>query len=159
MKGKIFNAQEVQVIRDYYGTKKAKRSGVLLINHIYEGLLVLDALEAPFICYQAFCLHPIVQNNINIDLSWSSALGLAREYALKANSYLCRLENDWVKTIDDVYKIVGDMSSECKLMLLADKYQNRKDFNLYHAESHARAKELSQYFDLWLKFLKSKLLK
>lgn len=38
-------------------------------------------------------------------------------------------------------------------MLIADKVQNRKDFITYHRETHARSKELGQYFQLWLNAL------
>lgn len=34
-------------------------------------------------------------------------------------------------------------------MLVADKVQNYKDFSLYHADTHPRAKELERYFQNW----------
>jgi hypothetical protein len=35
-------------------------------------------------------------------------------------------------------------------MLIADKGQNRKDFELHHARTHPRAAELRSYFANWL---------
>ena len=35
--------KELPLIERYYGTRTAKRSGVPLINHIHEGLAVLEA--------------------------------------------------------------------------------------------------------------------
>ena len=35
-------------------------------------------------------------------------------------------------------------------MLLADKIQNRKDFERYHKGTHQRSAELEQYFKNWL---------
>jgi hypothetical protein len=149
--------RELQLIKDFYGDGKAIRSGVPFINHIYEGVMILEVLGASLDAMKAFCLHPIIQNGeekkLNLDLSWSSGLALAQEYEQKANAYLCRIENDWVKTISDVQKVVGNMSEQCRLMLLADKYQNRKDFVIYHQATHPRSKQLTEYFNLWIKFL------
>ena len=38
-------------------------------------------------------------------------------------------------------------------MLIADKIQNRKDFELYHKETHPRSAELDKYFRNWLQKL------
>ena len=42
---------------------------------------------------------------------------------------------------------------ELRAMLIADKVQNKKDFQLYHQGTHERSKELSEYFDDWLELL------
>jgi hypothetical protein len=34
-------------------------------------------------------------------------------------------------------------------MLIADKIQNRKDFDLYHKGKHERSEELDEYFKNW----------
>lgn len=146
---------EYLIIKGYYGERCAVRSGVKLINHIEEGLAILDTIQASDIAKRAFCLHPITQNEIDIDLSWSNAYSLACEYRDVANSYLCRPENDWITTIGDVHKQVPSMSKDCVDMLLADKIQNRKDFRLYHQGTHERSEELTEYFDLWIKYLYS----
>ena len=147
--------EELETIKQVYGEQKATRSQIPLINHIYEGLLILDVLDASDKAKRAFCIHPIVQNNQLVDVSWSDALELAIEYKEKANSYLCNPVTDWVKTIDDIKKCVGGMSQDCRLMLIADKYQNRKDFNIYHKATHQRSQQLSAYFDLWIEYLEN----
>ena len=38
-------------------------------------------------------------------------------------------------------------------MLIADKIQNRKDFQLYHLGTHTRSEQLDQYFKNWLEKL------
>ena len=151
----IIESKELKVIKDFYKEATAKRSGLPLMNHIHEGIMILKALDASDLAIKAFCIHPIVQNNIKIDLSWSSALLLAQEYSKKANSYLCRSENDWIRTVKDLDKVVGNMSEDCRLMLLADKYQNQKDFRIHHLPSHKRSEHLERYFNLWIDYLKS----
>lgn len=138
--------REYEVISQFYGTRKAARSQVPLINHIDEGLELLDS----DLLKRAFCLHPLVQNEEPLDLSWSEALPLAQEYARKANAYLCRPETDYVKTSEQLLALTGSLGSEVASMLLADKTQNQRDFNKYHKDSHPRSQQLTEYFDLWI---------
>jgi hypothetical protein len=145
---------EYEVIQQFYGDRRASRSGVLLMSHLDEGLQLLEISLASELAKKAFCLHPIVQNHEDVDCTWSEAYPLAVEYGAKANAYLCRLDTDYVQSIEDVYARVGHMSRDCAAMLVADKVQNRKDFLTYHP-LHARAKQLSKYFDLWLDYLGS----
>jgi len=35
-------------------------------------------------------------------------------------------------------------------MLISDKIQNRKDFEIYHLGKHERSSQLDQYFKNWL---------
>ena len=69
------------------------------------------------------------------------------EYRSVANEYLSQRE---IKSIDEIrlspLKDVNDM-------LIADKVQNYKDFEIYHKSTHARSKELDQYFKNWLRKL------
>ena len=150
---------EYLIIKGYYNDQRAKRSNVFLINHIEEGLSILDTILGSDLSKKAFCLHPIVQNNVEhelgLNLTWSEAYPLACEYRDLANHYLCKLETDWIQTLDDIKKHFKEkpMSKDCCDMLLADKIQNRKDFRLYHLGKHERSKELEQYFDLWIEYL------
>lgn len=143
-------SRELLVIEEFYGDQRANRSGVLKINHIHEGLAILDALNASDLAKKAFCLHPIVQNSEPVDVSWSDSFDLAVEYRDRANSYLCRPETDYIQTMDDLVSVVGSMSDDCVMMLYADKVQNRKDFRLFHQGAHPRSDELTFYFDLWI---------
>lgn len=156
----IFNSPEYEVISKFYNTRRAKRSNVPLMNHIDEGIKLLDERHASVKSMLAFCLHPIVQNDEGIDVSWSEAYQLAVEYKIKANSYLCRPNTDHVEQVKDVERLVGKMkinclpmSRDCALMLIADKLQNQKDFIRYHRGSHARSTQLDKYFNLWLAYL------
>lgn len=148
----ITDSWEYRAIARFYDGASANRSGVPLMNHIDEGLAILDELGASDVAKRAFCLHPIVQNDEPIDLSWSTCVGIAEEYRDRANAYLCRADTDYVKTVRQVRNRVGKMSNDCRLMLIADKRQNRKDFEIYHGD-HPRAEQLARYFDLWLAFL------
>ena len=141
-----------KLIKDYYGNKTTERSGVKLINHIDEGLDILDDIGASQEVKDAYCLHPLLQSdqefNKNIDLDYSGistkSLILAVEYRRVANSYLSTMK------IDD---FVGFTNNEIKQMLYADKIQNEKDFRIYHEGTHPRSKELREYFNNWLNIL------
>ena len=149
----------LRAIRAFYDDRRAERSRVLLMHHVEEGLAILDALDARIVAKQAFCLHPLVQMDDDLARSFSSggaldgvrveplALAIALEYRRCANAHLSMhapetLERISLAPFDDV-----------KLMLIADKVQNRRDFERHHAQTHARAAELAAYFARWLAFL------
>ena len=143
-------------IRDFYEDKRAERSGVPYMNHINEGLLILDAINSSVHAKQAFCIHPIFQDDSAFATAFSPdsviqryevdgyAIALAVEYRAIANAYL---SHHSVKGIDGLkLSPLADIQD----MLIADKIQNRKDFLIHHADSHPRARELSLYFQNWL---------
>jgi len=139
-------------IKSHYGDDVAKRSQVPLINHIIEGLYVLDVIDADFITKAAYCLHPILQSDkdfvshkVNtIPASLIDAAILAMEYRRVANSYLSR---------NKISYFVGFSCIEVKQMLIADKVQNYKDFLTYHKATHERSQELDEYFNNWFNLL------
>ena len=144
-----------KMIKKVYGNRCAKRSGVPLINHINEGMIILEAIGADTISKQAFCLHPIVQNDIDllsnidmfsVDVNFYVAI-LAMEYRDVANEYLSQ---HYVNTHDAIR-----LSSieHVNHMLIADKVQNRKDFELYHKGKHLKSDILDSYFKNWLRVL------
>ena len=141
-----------KLIEEYYGDKTTKRSGVRLMNHIDEGLEILDNIGATDIVKDAYCLHPILQsdedfnNNLKMDYKGIDieSILLAIEYRRVANSYLSTMTMD---------SFVGFTNEEIKQMLYADKVQNEKDFKIYHEGTHPRSKELREYFDNWLNVL------
>lgn len=160
-----------RLVSHFYGNRKAKRSQVLLINHIWEGIKILRALKAPKIAWQAFCLHPLVQADKDLatfedslnryraarassegvtryDVINPNALAFAMEYRHVANEYLSR------RTIVNTKEIRLSTLKTVNQMLIADKVQNKRDFDKYHKGTHPRSAELSQYFDNWLKRLK-----
>lgn len=146
-------AKEYAVINAFYNSRRALRSQLLLMRHIDDGLHILQLIGASDLSKAAFCLHPIVQNSEAVNVSWSSAYQLACEYRDKANAYLCRPDTDWVTTPEDVRSVVGNMSDDCRAMLIADKRQNYGDFIAAHFGKHARSEQLDRYFRLWLSFL------
>lgn len=151
-----------EIIKNFYGEQRAKRSGVLLMNHIEEGLAILDALKASDDVKSAFCIHPIVQN---LEDGWeelpvsTNVMYLANQYRLYANAYLCKPENDYIECFSQLPEhfvskgLYEPMDSDVALMLYADKVQNRKDFRLYHKGVHERSGQLEAYFDIWIDYL------
>lgn len=147
-----------QAVKEFYGDNTAKRSGVPLMNHIVEGMAILSLLDADDATVEAYCLHPLLQNYADLVKFYkevkaeSLVMLLTMEYRNKANSYLCYDKTDNI-TVDDLPRVVGKMLPEVRLMLIADKIQNQKDFLKYHLGTHARSKELQNYFENWIKHL------
>jgi hypothetical protein len=61
--------KQYEMIKAYYGDRKAKRSGTPLIQHIDDGLVILDAIGAAYCARAAYCLHPIFQELTRIVLA------------------------------------------------------------------------------------------
>lgn len=143
-----------QQIKNFYGIRKAKRSGIPYMNHIYEGLIILDRIGASLAAKQAFCMHPILQCDVDFAENAKYVTGepyiliLTTEYRSVANEYLSKnkLSYDYQVRLSPL-KDVNDM-------LIADKAQNLKDFVLYHIKTHDRSYELTDYFSRWLRVLK-----
>ena len=148
----MFN--EDQIISNFYGNKIANRSGVRLMNHIDEGLRILEKIGASEIAKRAYCLHPILQSDKEISENYNLLKNIDNqvvialvEYRSVANEYLSRKK---INSIDDIrLSPLSDVND----MLIADKVQNKKDFELYHKRKHERSDELTKYFDNWLKRL------
>lgn len=145
-----------ELIVEHYALQCAKRSRVPLINHIDEGLVILNALGESQRAKDAFCIHPMLQHDRDLSANWkevadacdSETIMLAMEYRSVANEFLSD-------------KVVGADYTDIRLspipavnnMLIADKVQNRKDFELYHLGIHDRSDELNRYFQIWLQRL------
>ena len=156
----IKDTLEYAAISEYYGDKTAERSGVPLINHIDEGLTLLDNIGATEEAKRAYCLHPIFQSNDDLAANKDTAykydsyiILLTMEYRKSANSYLCSPKTDSWTTIDDLKTHVGPLLPEVRHMLVADKTQNYKDFMIHHYAMHKRSTQLFSYFNLWLNYL------
>lgn len=144
---------EYHLISQYYGDRRAARSGVLLMNHINEGDYILWSLDASILTRKAFFLHPMFQNDVDMKANMDVlefinadpyALILAMEYRNIANQYLSH------RKITSVKEIALSPIPEVNTMLMADKIQNYKDFILYHRGKHPRSDELVEYFENWL---------
>lgn len=156
------NATEYKLIAREYGAQRAARSGVLLIDHINQGLDIMDLFGASVSAKQAFCLHPLVQKFTDLEANLSKicreellnprSLILAIEYRNRANAYLCTLVNDAYSVLA-LKEMVGDLLPEVRWMLIADKIQNNKDFMLHHYGVHERSAQLATYFANWFGIL------
>lgn len=150
-----FPAMEFALISQYYGDKKAKRSGVRYINHITEGLCILENINAPLLSKKIFAVHPLVQSDNDLLFNLSNyhlgaldyrVLLLAMEYRNTANNHLSDSEGLLqLSCVEDV-----------NYALLADKVQNQKDFRQYH-QDHERYEDLRVYFKRWIGRLLSRL--
>lgn len=155
LENNIFMSPEFVLIDMEYKDKTAKRSGVPLINHIKEGIDILEKRGASLTTIKAYCLHPLIQSDIDLAKNAEKiarlvdpyALLLATEYRKTANAYLSQ------RTIGSLDDIELSPLPEVNEMLVADKIQNYKDFLIYHQKTHARSKELNEYFQNWLKKL------
>lgn len=144
---------EYQLIEEFYGDSVAKRSRVPMINHIHEGLVVLDEIEASEFAKRAFCIHPLIQADVDLENNYDilvgcdpHAIALAMEYRSVANEYLSQ-------KVGTGHEIRLSPLGEVNDMLIADKVQNRKDFETYHKGTHPRSDELELYFAQWLEVL------
>lgn len=153
------NNKHYAAICRFYGDKRAERSQVLLISHIDEGLALLDDIGAPERAKEAYCLHPLIQDDGALlgALAAGSMFAeaqpdpvvvlLAMEYRRVANDYLahhCEGEDD---------PIALSCVDEVNQMLIADKVQNRKDFERFHRGTHKNSDTLQLYFANWLRRL------
>jgi len=150
---------EYQAIQRMYGERRSQRFGLPLMNHINEGLRILDHIGASAIEMRAWCLHPLVQDDLDLRNTLADptrvagadpmALVLAMEYRRVANASLSR------QGIELPDQIVLSSLASVNTMLIADKVQNRKDF-LLHAGQHfsqERMDELRRYFQCWIERL------
>ena len=162
MSNPIQSTVEYGLITQYYGDTKTTRSGVPLMNHIDEGLTILENLGASALAARAYCLHPIFQGDDDLRSNYlvardidPLAILLVMEYRKCANAYLCKPHtDDW--TQDDIQQFVGPLLPEVRDMLIADKMQNRKDFLEYHYGTHPRSEQLNRYFNNWIVYLEQK---
>lgn len=147
-----FDTPEYQRIEKIYGNGKAQRTQMFFMNHIDEGIIILQKLNKSAAAKAGFCLHPLTQmdkelsENLHILAKEADPyyLSLSLEYRNIANQYLSRRS---IQSLDD---IVLSPIVEVNDMLIADKIQNYKDFLLYHKGTHPRTNELDAYFNNWL---------
>lgn len=164
---------EYGAIAEHYGARRAERSGVPLINHIREGIVIIAALgrhlpdgkwfnDLP--ATAGYCLHPLFQNDENLvklgqryahstGLPPAGPVMLAMEYRWRANNWLS--DKVWGPANGPQMTDRPDAGNlpEVRAMLIADKVQNYKDFLLHHKGTHARSDWLDLYFRTWLEHL------
>lgn len=158
--------QAMQLTEEWYGGRTAKRSGVPLINHIKEGVIVLRYYGASDEAIAAFILHPLFQadedlaSNLTVLHALDSiVVAHIMEYRNIANASLSSIVEytnsdhnfNWEVKLKRQIKISPIM--QVNLMLIADKVQNYKDFIIHHKGTHPRSEELDYYFIKWLEAL------
>ena len=143
--------KEYEIISSFYANQKTKRSRTYLMNHIDEGFYILNKINASEFTKKAFCLHPLIQSDKNLSENYlkfkeieNHVIILLFEYRNIANQYLSN------RRIYSLEEINLSPLKEVNDMLIADKIQNKKDFEIYHKSTHKRSQELSQYFNNWL---------
>jgi hypothetical protein len=148
-----------RLISNIYKDIRTKRSGIYLMNHIDEGLYILNKIGVSVITKDAYCLHPILQSDESLSENYlsdkllvnpfndfeihPSAFILAMEYRRVANNYLSQ------RNISNINDIELSILPEVNQMLISDKIQNRKDFEMYHIDTNPRTNELQKYFKNW----------
>lgn len=159
------NTPGYQMIKEFYGDRRAERSGVLLINHINEGIEILNRYGADDTVKEAYAAHPLFQSNDDLRDNFFLANKLdplvvlyIMEYRNIANGFLSNQvgtgPNAWGRVEEYARKpLMLSPVVPVNVMLVADKVQNRKDFLKYHQATHARSRELDFYFNLWLSAL------
>lgn len=149
---------EYALVRDFYGDKVTDRTGAHMINHVDEGIWILQRLGAADTVIRAYILHPLVQGDAELAAFWENGLDsklhnnprvmqLALEYRNIANAHL-----SWHPPPSESPFSASPLR-EVNQMLVADKVQNRKDFELYHLGLHPRSARLAAYFEEWLEKL------
>ncbi|MCE9580578.1 MAG: hypothetical protein K8W52_46085 [Deltaproteobacteria bacterium] len=147
---------EYRAIAAHYGERVARRSGVRLMQHIDEGLVILRALGADDVTQRAWCLHPLAQTPAMLDDACAAlddasddgeVRALALAYRRTANAALS------TRPLASAAEIALPGDRAIAQLLIADKVQNRKDFLRHHRATHPRGDELDRYFRLWLERL------
>lgn len=143
----------LEFVERRWGTLNAKRSGTPYMKHIYQGLAILEQLKADNNTKTAYALHGMFQSNDDLVKTYkelseveyrAEEIILVMEYRHVANSYL-----SYMPVPDSID--LGPFN-EVKLMLIADKVQNRFEFELNH-NKHENADRLATYFTHWLSVL------
>ena len=160
------------LIYEYFKDKKTSK-GVLYMNHIDEGIKILEELKADKLTIEAYILHPFIQcvnlkgadskiimtqeemekylNIYEIEPEIVAKLFLYRKFA---NAYLCRPETDNMVFKQVKFLLIRLCNYQDIIkMLIADKIQNYKDFLKHRKNDHPRSEELNYYFNMWLKVL------
>lgn len=161
-----------KAIQELYGDQCALRSGVPYLNHIVEGVAILHHIGAHTHTHaqraiDAYCIHPLVQN----DAALMDALDgadhptadnlcprpwLIAKHAIPLTSLLVAMEyrrvaNSYLPSGSEIH-LQQTPVADVRMMLIADKVQNRKDFQRHNA-TLAHADRLHIYFLTWMAVL------
>lgn len=148
-----------QQISRYYGAAKTRRTRLPLINHIVEGVVLIHQLGGSPGVADAFCWHPLIQS----DATYVDALTeIRRYYNLNTNGQVLvnvlgyrDAANRWLRgSVSEDNQPKQHPLADVNIMLMADKIQNRKDFENNEAQFTAEhVSSLHYYFDSWFSVL------
>jgi len=93
MRPPIGSSREYIAIQRWYGERTAARSGVPLIRHIDEALVILARIDASDAAARAFCVHPLVQADSDL-ASNAARIAEATELARYFELWFARLAID-----------------------------------------------------------------
>ena len=84
-----------KLITAFYGDRCAERSGVPLMNHINEGIIILERIGAGITVQEAFATHPLFQSDTDLSKNFGlvaeldqTVVALTFEYRNIANRFL-----------------------------------------------------------------------
>lgn len=160
----VKSSVEYEIINTMYCDLKAKRTGLPYMRHIDQGLVILEAMNAPPRTLRAWCVHPVFQLDDFFPplmeegakgarllqmLSWQT-VALAMEYRAVANAFLTKPRR-WQPDFPHLSPV-----AEVNMMLCADKLQNERDArnHLYGKIPHEERRHLEEYFHRWFSVLK-----
>jgi hypothetical protein len=137
---------EYEKIYEYYGDRRANRSGVRLMDHVEQGTRLLQTMGAGRDRISAFYLHPIFQDAEAYAAfvpqghdPW--VLMLATDYRYVANAYLPKHPSQ-IPQASELWRV--------NQMLIADKVHNRWQFEKYLRGKIPNSDRLDEYFAQWL---------
>lgn len=146
--------REYKIIEDYY-KDKYHSNGVSFMKHIDEGLAIMKWMGTSESAKKSFCLHPIYQSEKSIKDFGIKDLS---DNKLKLDSNIITNVLEF-RRIDNLYtndmriSSPGDIKistlDEVNQMLIADKIQNRKEFENYYDGNE----DFSMYLINWFRKL------
>lgn len=148
-----------QRISRHYGATAAQRTKLPWINHIVEGVVLIHQLGGRIGAADAFCWHPLIQSDTTY---LETLVEMRRHYNLNTNGEVLvnvlgyrDAANRWLRgVVNKDNQPKKHPLESVNVMLMADKIQNRKDFEanerLFSVEDAA---SLHYYFDCWFNTL------
>jgi len=151
----ICKTWEYGAILDHYQLRTAARSQVRLMDHIDQGIKIMRSRHVSTIAQRAFCLHPLLQGAAERADYYATVKAGADPQAFDLAIEYCRVANAALSTrnLTSVAQIELSDISDVNEMLIADKVQNRRDFQRHHEGTHERSAALTNYFNLWMQRL------
>jgi hypothetical protein len=138
------------------------------MDHIDQGLSILDYLCASQNAARAFCIHPLFQGDADLlaqGMSYASGNGLDRETAALSRSVPIVLAMEfrhWANAYSLKEALLDENGCQIctarpafgalpqvKHMLIADKVHERKEFERHHKGRHVNSLSLGHYYSLW----------